>query len=377
MNEKRFNLYSTIEKAPSVDDDKGIAYIEGWASKNYDERGKQVVDYDEEIVSTVGFDISRAKTLLYMHDHEQPIGKIDLEHRPEGIYCKAEVHKAMNDKAYYGVKNEIITGFSIGFIATEMEITEVDGEDYVTFTKGYVLENSLVSVGSNPEALITDVKSIVKDKSCTGLQCSIKQLKKANPEVDCDCDNLKKQKEGVSMSNQEKAVEKETEQESPKEEPKQESEQNAQEGSQEQGSEQEKPAENSDANSGQESSQDDNKDSAEDDEKGDDQKDNEEIAEQESQDSKSDEGSDEDTGKESDQDGEEESGDEESSEEADQDSQEDSKPEPTIQDTVGYLSTVPVEELSAEEIRALYDTLADTQGRIEEYVEQELAQEQA
>jgi len=184
LKEKKFNVLSTFTK--KVDEEKGIAYVSGWASKAYD-NGQIVVDRDEEHVDTVGFDLGNAKILLAQHDWDRPVGKLALSHRPEGIWLEGEVHQAMDEKMFYAVKNGIIDSFSIGFMVSEYDyIKDKDGNDILSFTKGSVHEVSLVSIPSNIKATISSVKSLIKDGKCTGLECSIEALKEMNP--DCGCD---------------------------------------------------------------------------------------------------------------------------------------------------------------------------------------------
>lgn len=199
MKEKRFNITAPFEKAPTLSQDGDIAYIEGWASRTYNDNGEYVVDYDGEIILSEGADVSRARVLLLAHNHNEPIGKIQLEARPQGIYCRAEVHKEMHPKAFYGVKNGIYTQFSIGFMAQEYEFKKINGEDYVAFSKLVVIENSLVAIGANPLADITSVKSVIQDGKCIGLQCSIEAMKAMNPDCGCELETEEKSLEGEAM----------------------------------------------------------------------------------------------------------------------------------------------------------------------------------
>lgn len=217
MEDLKFKTYSQFKQFKE-DVDKGILYIEGYASKFLD-NGKPVIDYDGEIVDVSGFDLSTCTTLLFNHDHDEyAVGKCRLEHRPDGAYLYGEIHREMNDKVYYAVKHGIMTDFSIGFIAKDYEFKKIDGEDVLTFTSGFVFETSIVNViGANPLAKIdstkslkkdkklreiatwlqsssnfrlnepTNIKSIKTEKGCVGFSCSIEQLKKANPESDCSC----------------------------------------------------------------------------------------------------------------------------------------------------------------------------------------------
>jgi HK97 family phage prohead protease len=218
LNFKTYGALSTkaLDTAPTGE---GVIQIEGYASKSYD-NGKPVVDYDGELVDISGFDLTTCDSLLFNHNgNEIKVGKCRLEHRPDGAYLYGEVHEKLNDKVYYAVKHGIMTDFSIGFSATDYEYKTIEGEDVLTFTKGFVWETSIVNVrGANPKAKIettkafrqdkkalelakwlgdtprevtldkyTEVKSIIENGKCIGFSCEIEQLKKANPTQNCSC----------------------------------------------------------------------------------------------------------------------------------------------------------------------------------------------
>lgn len=186
MKTKQFNIYTKFVAAPIADDEKGYVEIEGWASKAF-ENGKPVIDRDFEHVLTSSLDLTNCKILLAQHDFDRPVGKIELSHRPEGIWLKGKVYKEMDEKVYFGVKNGILDSFSIGFSARNYEYIKVDGEDILQLKDGAVHEVSIVTIPSNVTATIESVKSIIKNGECIGIQCSVEALKKANPTQDCSC----------------------------------------------------------------------------------------------------------------------------------------------------------------------------------------------
>ena len=186
---KQFKSYGKfLNKELSKDSNgMGVLKVSGWASKAY-ENGMPVVDRDSEHVDTKGFDLTNAKVMLYNHDWDEVIGKLSLSHRAEGIWLDGEIHEAMDKKAFYAAKEGILDSFSIGFTITDYEFLKVGGEDIVSFKSGSILEVSLVSIPANTRAMIENtevIKSMVKDGECTGLQCSVKNLKAMNP--DCGC----------------------------------------------------------------------------------------------------------------------------------------------------------------------------------------------
>ena len=221
LNFKTYSGFETkaLETTEPTKEGEGVIYIEGYASKSY-ENGKPVVDYDNEWVNISGFDLSTCTSLLFNHNGEDiKIGKCRLEHRADGAYLYGEVHEKLNDKVYYAVKHGIMTDFSIGFSATDYEFKSIEGQDILTFTEGFVWETSICNiVGANKLSKIettkkfrqdkkmlelakwlgdtpnevqletyTEVKSVIQDGKCVGFSCDMEQLKKANPEQDCSC----------------------------------------------------------------------------------------------------------------------------------------------------------------------------------------------
>ena len=221
LNFKTYSGFETkaLETTEPTKEGEGVIYIEGYASKSY-ENGQPVIDRDSEWVNISGFDLSTCTSLLFNHNGEEiKIGKCRLEHRADGAYLYGEVHEKLNEKVYYAVKHGIMTDFSIGFSATDYEYKNIAGKDILTFTEGFVWETSIVNIiGSNPKAKIettkklrqdkkmlelakwlgdtpnevqletyTEVKSVIQDGKCVGFSCDMEQLKKANPTQDCSC----------------------------------------------------------------------------------------------------------------------------------------------------------------------------------------------
>ena len=221
LNFKTYSGFETkaLETTEPTKEGEGVIYIEGYASKSYD-MGKPVIDYDNEWVDIKGFDLTTCTSILFNHNGELiKVGKCRLEHRADGAYLYGEVHEKLNDKVYYAVKHGIMTDFSIGFSATDYEFKNIEGQDILTFTEGFVWETSICNVrGANPKSKIettkklrqdkkmlelakwlgdtpnevqletyTEVKSVIQDGKCIGFSCDVEQLKKANPTQDCSC----------------------------------------------------------------------------------------------------------------------------------------------------------------------------------------------
>jgi len=144
-----------------------VVVISGYANRYLDDNGKLVVDRSEESVLPQGYDLKdymKNPILLYSHDKQKPIGKIiNIDIRVDGLYIEAEVHKFMNDKAYYGVLNGILKTFSIGFQI--LDYAEVDGVYLWTQTK--LLEVSIVSVPDNQDSIFT----VLTDAPCQSGVC--------------------------------------------------------------------------------------------------------------------------------------------------------------------------------------------------------------
>lgn len=232
-NELKFKTYSSFKNFKE-DEEKGILYIEGYASKSY-HKGKPVVDYDNEFVDVTKFDLSTCTTLLFNHNQDEyAVGKCTLEQRPDGAYLRGEIHRSLNPKVYYAVKHGIMTDMSIGFVATNAEYKTIDGEEVFSFTDGFVYETSICNViGANPLAKIntskslktdkeaievakwleevktpklkeeTQLKSIIEDGKCVGFSCEVEQLKEANPTTECSCQKQEKETKGKDMTKEE------------------------------------------------------------------------------------------------------------------------------------------------------------------------------
>lgn len=232
-NEVKFKTYSSFKNFKE-DEENGILYIEGYASKSY-HKGKPVVDYDNEFVDVTKFDLSTCTTLLFNHNqYEYAVGKCTLEQRPDGAYLRGEIHKSLNPKVYYAVKHGIMTDMSIGFVATNAEYKTIDGEEIFSFTDGFVYETSICNViGANPLAKIntskslkadkeaievakwleevktpklkeeTQLKSIIEDGKCVGFSCEVEKLKEANPTTKCSCQKQEKETKGKDMTKEE------------------------------------------------------------------------------------------------------------------------------------------------------------------------------
>jgi HK97 family phage major capsid protein len=75
-------------------------------------------------------------------------------------------------KAQTLIKEGILRAFSIGFLIKDYDWKEVDGDFILVYKDIEILENSLVSVPANPNALFNIVKGFEDDlKQCDGIRC--------------------------------------------------------------------------------------------------------------------------------------------------------------------------------------------------------------
>lgn len=122
------------------------------------------MDRDSEVLKIDGWDLKNFKknpVILPAHMYWEPAigrGKVSIEDKklvfkiefpPAGINPVADVYKGL-------YKGGFMKASSVGFIPTEWTWGEKEGDPRRTFIKQELLELSLVSVPSNPNAILTD-----------------------------------------------------------------------------------------------------------------------------------------------------------------------------------------------------------------------------
>jgi len=146
--------------------------IEGYA--NYLSK-----DRDGDIVIPSGIDLSHYEKnpiVLYQHNQKEPCGKVvNIELRPDGLYVKARIYKALHEKAYNAVKLGVLKTFSIGFMGLDGEYD--DETDTFFFKKTELFEISVVSVPSNRESVFEVLQSPCGDGFCLAQRNFSKTLK--------------------------------------------------------------------------------------------------------------------------------------------------------------------------------------------------------
>lgn len=123
-----------------------------------------------DIVEPLGVTHKGHIPLLWQHDHLLPVGTVTFGKPTEkGVPFEAKLPvvsepsqlKARIDEAWSSVKAGIIRAVSIGFRPLEYSVIEETGG--LRFTKTDVFELSLVSVPAQPNATITQIKSLDRE----------------------------------------------------------------------------------------------------------------------------------------------------------------------------------------------------------------------
>lgn len=129
-------------------------------------------DHVGDRIDLQGIELTGATVpLLIQHDHNLPIGTVtDLKPTAKGLMMTAKLPTKVDspelqkriDTAYSEIKEGLRTGLSIGFIGLDWQILD---DDTRLFTKIKLLEISVVTIGCNPRAGITEVKRLAQTPS--------------------------------------------------------------------------------------------------------------------------------------------------------------------------------------------------------------------
>lgn len=120
-----------------------------------------------DIVEPLGVDYKNPAPLLWMHQHDLPVGTVMFgKPTKDGVPFTASIPvidepaglKARVDEAWQSVKAGLVRAVSIGFRAIEWSLMEDTGG--FRFTKTELFELSLVSVPANAGATISAIKSL-------------------------------------------------------------------------------------------------------------------------------------------------------------------------------------------------------------------------
>lgn len=154
------NKFYSLLDVKSIDDNQRI--IKGIATD-------LSPDHVGDRIDLQGIELTAATVpLLIQHDHNLPIGTVtDLQPTAKGLLMTAKLPTKVDspelqkriDTAYSEIKEGLRTGLSIGFIGLDWDYL---ADDTRLFTKIKLLEVSVVTIGCNPRAGITEVKRLAQ-----------------------------------------------------------------------------------------------------------------------------------------------------------------------------------------------------------------------
>ena len=154
------NKFYSLLDVKSIDDNQRI--IKGIATD-------VSPDHVGDRIDLQGIELTAATVpLLIQHDHNLPIGTVtDLQPTAKGLMMTAKLPTKVDspelqkriDTAYSEIKEGLRTGLSIGFIGLDWDYL---ADDTRLFTKIKLLEVSVVTIGCNPRAGITEVKRLAQ-----------------------------------------------------------------------------------------------------------------------------------------------------------------------------------------------------------------------
>ena len=191
LKQKTFYEPVAIKNIDTSNED--VLIISGYANKFKDVSGQVIKDSDGDSVVPSGIDLSRYSKnpiILLNHNRNDIIGRAtSVEVKDDGLYIEANIYKSLNEKAYKAVKLGVLKSFSIGF--TIEDLTYDEKSDIFFLTKTSLMENSVVSLPSNEDSLITSVdeKLGVSGKALRNLK-----VKSDEPKV-----TLEELKESITM----------------------------------------------------------------------------------------------------------------------------------------------------------------------------------
>ena len=151
--------YTTM-KVKAIVDDGETRTITGIASTPR-------LDRDGDTMDMAGAEYTLPFPFMWQHDHCQPVGEvIDVTVTDEQIEVVIEVAvikdegdlKKRIDDAWHSLKNRLVKGLSVGFGVKDYEWINDGAGMHIKKWDWYEL--SAVTVGANPDAVITSVKKI-------------------------------------------------------------------------------------------------------------------------------------------------------------------------------------------------------------------------
>jgi len=170
MEYKKFNF-----EVKEVNSDDKFIYIDGYASTNDKDLGDDIVEQGALMKSVESYGYPK---FLHQHSHTQmPLGVLEsvstegnktLIRTKMPITDRSKEIKALAEMGAYG-------GFSIGFMSKTVEWQDIDKDQVRVIKELHWYEVSLVSVPMNPNAVVTNVKSIEKVEKLSEVEGILKE----------------------------------------------------------------------------------------------------------------------------------------------------------------------------------------------------------
>lgn len=126
------------------------------------------LDRDGDVIEPLGISVKGPVPLLMHHDRERPVGTVTF-HPPtaEGMRFDAQIPKvseegvvkARVDEAWHSVRHRLLTAVSVRINAKREDVKKL-ASGGMHWLRSHVTELSLVTIGSNPDALIHTIRSL-------------------------------------------------------------------------------------------------------------------------------------------------------------------------------------------------------------------------
>jgi len=155
-----------LKKSKKASDSEGTFIIEGYASTSDIDSQYSIIT--EKAIADGATSLQKYTTLLFNHDMNRPIGKIQLaEARGNKLFVKCSISKSEAD-IREKIQDGTLSKFSIMGEVLEGDDQTIDGQDLFVINSLRLFEVSLVSVPANVEAKALNwyiEKSLLKNGS--------------------------------------------------------------------------------------------------------------------------------------------------------------------------------------------------------------------
>lgn len=167
--EQKFLTFKFNQKSIDYDEEKNIGIVKGYASTF------ENMDRAEDVISQGAFDKTilafknsgRPVRMLWQHNSSELIGGYPADKMyidEKGLFVVGEINlqTQRGREAYALAKQGVLSDFSIGFKINDFDIEKEEDNKIVRIIKELELfEISLVGEPMNPQAMFTEVKSVV------------------------------------------------------------------------------------------------------------------------------------------------------------------------------------------------------------------------